>query len=536
MHSNGVSTRRMRILAAASAASLALVSSALAGTTGTDVTISASGSTALKNWLVANTQTFTEVQPVVTDPTNANNPVLAPGTLSIGGNTYPNLGAYPLTANGGSSYWASNSQAIGATGKTYQLAPQTFPGANASATNGASDAVRFEYHESGSVEGILELTNDQLYTNSDAGLVQPSGLPTSIAYVQANVDRNPDSGNAVWVNYNQIGASGTTAGAAWDRTAGASVNGYTLGNMYASGIGQGNGWTSGSASNPTPNFSLAGVNASNGQNAVQFALSDAVPQQVFANDYGNTSNTFTPVGGFATTSTGVTKAAYNSNPLDQGYGTGNTKLSTGSLGTAGSRTVYQSASVLDMPANAINPRTGAAFGVGAWNNATDGGLGNLNSQLGAITATLFVANPGTGLTQVNRTDADFLQIASRFQNGAGFNMTTRDVNSGTRDVAALNTGVDPSYASGKNDDGNGNYTNGVNNNVFDQRSIGPALRFSNKTAGGAQLRPTVQDNRMAVGTLSINDANSVAYNTGTVDSPIRALSYPHSSVNFARAA
>jgi hypothetical protein len=41
---------------------------------------------------------------------------------------------------------------------------------------------------------------------------------------------------------------------------------------------------------------------------------------------------------------------------------------------------------------------------------------------------------------------------------------------------------------------------------------------------------------MAVGTLSINDANSVAYNTGTVDSPIRALSYPHSSVNFARAA
>jgi hypothetical protein len=163
--------------------------------------------------------------------------------------------------------------------------------------------------------------------------------------------------------------------------------------------------------------------------------------------------------------------------------------------------------------------------VGAWNDATDGGLGNLNSQLAAITATLFVANPGTGLTQVNRTDADFLQIASRFQNGAGFNMTTRDVNSGTRDVAALNTGVDPSYASGKNDDGNGNYTNGVNNAVFDQRSIGPALRFSNKTAGGAQLRPTVQDNRMAVGTLSINDANSVAYNTGAVDSPIRALSY-----------
>jgi len=510
----------MKILTAASAASLALVSGALAGTTASEITVSSAGSTALKNWIVANTQTVTEAQPVVTDPTNANNPVLANGQLTIGGTTYPNPVLYPTTANGGSSYWASNSQAVGATGQSYQLAPKVYiagGGSNGDPTNGATDAIRFEYHESGSVEGIYELANDQIYTNTS--------LANSIAYVTKNVDRNPDSGNAVWVNYNQIGASGTTNGAAWDRTAGASVNGYTLGNMYATGVGQGNGWTSGSASNPLPTFNQAGVNANNGQNAVQFALSDAVPQQVFANDYGNTSNTYTPVGGAPTTNTGVAMAAYNSNPLDQGYGSGNTKLSTGTLGTAGSRAVYQSAGVLNMPATAINPRTGAAFGVGAWNNATDGGLGNLNTQLGAITATLFVANPGTGLTQVNRTDADFLEISSRFQNGAGFNMTTRDVNSGTRDVAALDTGVDPSYASGKNDDGNGNLTNGVTNATFDQRTIGPAMRFSNKTAGGAQLRPTVQNNRMAVGTLSINDANSKAFNTSTVDSPIRALNY-----------
>ena len=82
-------------------------------------------------------------------------------------------------------------------------------------------------------------------------------------------------------------------------------------------------------------------------------------------------------------------------------------------------------------------------------------------------------------------------------------MTTRDVNSGTRDVAALDTGVDPTWASGKNDAGNGNLPNGVSTSVFDQTTIGPAMRFSNKTAGGAQLRPTVQNNRMAVGTLAI---------------------------------
>jgi len=349
-----------------------------------------------------------------------------------------------------------------------------------------------------------------------------------------------------------MGASGqaTATTNTWNATTGASANGYTLGNFYAPGVGQGtvgqNGvttvWTPGSASNPTPTFNLAGVNVNNVgsttvQNAVQAAMSDAIPQQVFQNTYGSYSYSYKDTSGTSHTATGANNSTFNSNPLDQGYGQGNPNLQqAATVGTAGSSISYQTPSVLDVPANAINPRTGTAFGAGTWNNASQGGLGNLNSQLTAITATLFVANPGTGLTQLDRTDADWMETTSRFANGAGFNMTTRDVNSGTRDVAALNTGVDPSYASGKNDDGNGNYTNGVNNNVFDQRSIGPALRFSNKTAGGAQLRPTVQDNRMAVGTLSINDANSVAYNTGTVDSPIRALSYPHSSVNFARAA
>ena len=62
-------------------------------------------------------------------------------------------------------------------------------------------------------------------------------------------------------------------------------------------------------------------------------------------------------------------------------------------------------------------------------------------------------NPGTGLTQVDRTDAQWLETTGRLQNGASFNMTTRDVNSGTRNVAALETGIDPTWAVGANDDG-----------------------------------------------------------------------------------
>jgi hypothetical protein len=507
---------RVNILAAASAASLALVSSAYAqSNVGVgQVVISSSGSTALKNWFVAKTTTFTDVQPGT--------------TLSINGTTYP------PASDGGVNYWGSN----GGPGISYQLAPKNNTTSVTGSPTDQSAAIQFVYHESGSVEGVLELANDQLYTNSD--YAPATGISsTSIPYITANVDRNPEGGNAVWLNYNQIGASGVTAGAAFNATTGAAPGGttVTLGNFYGSGVGQngtpgqsGTPWTPGSASNPTPTFNQAGVNQSGGQNAVQLAVSDAVPQQIFQNNYGNTSNTYTPAGGGGpVTVTGVANTSFNSNPLDLGYGAGNSALSAGSLGTPGSRTTYQSPNVLNMPATAQNPRVpqGTTFGVGAWNNATNGGLGNLNSQLTAITATAFVANPGTGLTQVDRTDANWLEMTSRLANGAGFNMTTRDVNSGTRDVSSLDTGVDPTYSTGKNDNGNGNAPNGVSNAVFDQESIGPAQRFSNKTAGGAQLRPTVQNNRMAVGTLSINDAGG--NDTQGIANPVRVLNYSDST-------
>ena len=504
--------RHFKITAAVSAASLALVSSAMGQTV-----VSVSGSTALKNWLVKSTTTFTDVQPYESGVPSD------PGYITIDGATYPSTTTYTLGPSGGSTYWAGN----GGSGTSFQLAPiNGAAGVNSSTAN----ALTFEYHESGSVEGILELANDQLYTNTN--------LANSIAYVTENVDRNPDSGNAVWVNYNPMGASGqaTATTNTWNATTGASANGYTLGNFYAPGVGQGtvgqNGvttvWTPGSASNPTPTFNLAGVNVNNVgsttvQNAVQAAMSDAIPQQVFQNTYGSYSYSYKDTSGTSHTATGANNSTFNSNPLDQGYGQGNPNLQqAATVGTAGSSISYQTPSVLDVSATATNPRTGNVYGSGTWTNASDGGIGNLNTQLTAVTATVFVANPGTGLTQVDRTDADWLETSSRLANGAGFNMTTRDVNSGTRNVAALDTGVDPTYAVGKDDNGNGNLASGA----YGQASIGSSLRFSNKTAGGAQLRPTVEDNRMAVGTLSINDASGSATNAKA--NPIRALNYSDS--------
>ena len=313
-------------------------------------------------------------------------------------------------------------------------------------------------------------------------------------YVTQNIDRNPSlgtsSGNAVWVNYNQFGGGKGN----WT-AAGSTLNGNSLGDFYSGG----QSFTLNGTAQPT--FNQAGTNLSGGQNAVQLAVSDVLPVQAFASN--------------ATGTDPHAAEPWLHSVSDPGYGSGNTFLPSGGLGTANSSQSFQSTNVLNM--TGINPRTGASFGTGQpWNTA---GLGNLNSQLVAVTATTFVANPGTGLTQVNRTDAQWLELQSRLANGATFNMTTRDVNSGTRNVAALETGIDPTWATGMDDSGNGNAADGGSRRI----SIGSGLKFSNKTAGGNELRPTVESARMAVGTLSINDANGSTFQSSP--NPLRALSY-----------
>jgi hypothetical protein len=447
-----------------------------AGTTAGEETVSFAGSTALRNWFVVKSTTFTDVNPGQ--------------TLSVNGVTYP---ASPTN-------WAP---VDGGTGSNlvYQLAPSNDTASNSSIAP-VSTALRFEYHESGSVEGILELANDQIATQ---------------AYVTNNIDRNPTSGNNVWVNYNQIAPAGSLA------TSGHTVIPFNT-NASAGAIGTGlsgsqnlgdfypNNATFSPSAGLTPVFNTSGGNVNGGQNAVQVAVSDAIPLQVFANP-NTTSTSSTP---------------WTATPQTAGYGQGNSILSAptnttvATLGSPQYRQVYQSPATLNMSAGTIDPRTGTAFGTGPWNSA---GLGNLNTQLVAVTATIFVANPGTGLTQLDRTDAQFLETTGRLANGAAFNMTTRDVNSGTRDVAALETGIDPTWAAGVNDDGNGNLASGQAGQV----TIGSALRFSNKTAGGNQLRPTVQSNRFAIGTLSINDASGNTQGVSTTANEIRALSYSDST-------
>ena len=271
-----------------------------------------------------------------------------------------------------------------------QLSPLVYTGSALPGSGGAG--VRVEWHEAGSVEGIQELANDQIgYAGGIAG--------TPI--VDPFTPRNPTSGNPVWINRNKLTAVG-------------GANGFNIGsssyNTYDAAV-----------------YNSVGKNLQGGQNRVQMAIADVIPAQ-----------------GFSVAGAGT----FTATPGNAGYGKGNSLLSSSStsgLGQASSRAQLVDQTLLNMPTSNIDPSTGASYGTGAWNT---GGVNNLVSKTVAVTATLFVANPGTGLTNLNKTDAQWLQTTGRLKNGVDFNMSERDPNSGTRNTAALNTGVDPSWAVG----------------------------------------------------------------------------------------
>jgi hypothetical protein len=473
------------------------------------VTISLSGSTAMRNFTIS------------------------PGF------TYLTPGSTIMLGNGPGGAPVSYSAPLGG-GTQVQLAGGDFGTADSpqplslGTTSGASiqnhSAVRLEWHEQGSVEGILEMVNDQVGYAGGAGGNPLLGTPL----IDPSL-RNPtvNGGNAfsnpVWVNRNKFDATGlqnfvgNTVGAGNATTR---FHGFVLNNSDYNTYNFAN-----PTFNPTPGangytYNMAtGSNLQGGTNRVQMAISDVNHVQGFS------------VGG--NSAAGFISAT----PQTTGYGKGNTtaglnvmpnSLPTNALVTPGSAFQLRDSGALNMPTTNIDPQTGTNYAAGAWNTA---GVGNLVSQRVAVTATTFAANPGTGLTKLNSTDAQWLQTTGRLQNGADFNVASRDVNSGTRNVAALNTGIDPSFAVGKNDAGNG-YVNLIGSGIDSQSQLQiggstnsagvpvsgglTAPLFSNKSAGG-QLRSVVQNSRMGIGTLGMSDAIGTAKN-GTA-TPIRVLAY-----------
>jgi hypothetical protein len=433
MQSQNTSRNAVTIAAVATAA--LLTTHALAADTGNAVTVSISGSTAMRNFTIS--PDFSALTPgtSITVGVGANEKTYTAAPV-IQGSQFPSVQLAFENANTADPHTPS-------------------PVANANFL-----AYRIEWHEQGSVEGVAELANDQV------GYFSPLVTGSSRNPVPSTV------GNRIYVQRNAI------TGVPF------SNNGFTLnGGNY-------------NTYDPAE-YNADGRNLLGAQNRVQMAISDVRATQGFS------------IAG---------PAAFDRKAGQAGYGKGNPALATAGsnilgLGSANVRRQLIDQSALNMETTKVDPKTGANYAAGAWNTA---GVNNTDNKTVAISATTFAANPGTGLTDLNKADAQWLQATGRLANGADFNVATRDINSGTLNVAANNVGLDPSFAVGENDDGNGLGS-------VTQTAVGSNIRFSGKTSGGGQLRPTVQAARMGIGHLGLSDVLPSSVNSAV--SPLRALRF-----------
>lgn len=403
------------------------------------ITISFSGQTALRNF-----------------SSSAGISTLQPGgsiTLNFGP-----TGSIPIT------YYASTNA-----GGYVQLASKDFTLSDAGlgATSVATapviqrhSALRLEWHEQGSVQGQLDLINDQVgYVTTDGG---------ATGYISNLASRGPSASNPTWINSTSF-------------TTGATINGHSL-----------------SATNFANTYNAAvydlptGRNIAGGQDRIQFSVGE------YKNEGLARGGTPSP---FAT-------------PGTSGYGLGNPALTPTSntigLGIASGRQQLFAESNANQSTDKLDPQTGANYAAGPWNTA---GIHNIDSKQISVTAVTFSANPGTGIYHINKGDAQWLQTAGRLQNGADFNVVARANDAGQRIVPAVNTGVDPSWAVGENDDGNTSGTSATNV----QKTLGSGIRFSGKTAG-AESRNAIAQSRLAIGALSIAEARGAASSA-----PVRVL-------------
>jgi hypothetical protein len=440
------------------------------------VTISFSGQTALRAF---------DTSPGITLLNPGTSIILHTGTngapvtytaplIGLGGDGQPD--GTGVTVQLGSSAFSQSDFQIDSSGNQSNLTP----GVTSTDPIQVQSAIRLEWHEQGSIDGEYDLINDQVgFTNS---------TPISVA-----AQRGASVANPTWINTTSFSTSATST-----------TNGFTFNGS--------------SAANPantydSSTYTLAtGVNNAQGQNRIQFSVGEYRTEGLSV-PLDSTGN--------ATTPSLTAKAGTN------GYGLGNPALRSAStltgLGVGGVRQQFQPQSIVNESTNKVDPQTGQDYTTGPWNTA---GSSNIDSTPFAVTAVGFSANPGTGLTHLNLADTQWLQTTGRLQNGAVFNYVSRTVDTGQRVVAALNTGIDPTWAVGSNDDGNSTATTANPNAATQQHDIGPSLRFSGKTSG-TEAQKTISSNRLAVGALSITETRGATNST-----PVRLLSVDFNSGDY----
>jgi hypothetical protein len=185
-----------------------------------------------------------------------------------------------------------------------------------------------------------------------------------------------------------------------------------------------------------------------------------------------------PTTWFITQGTSI-DAAWNKKPLVSGYGMNAQKDWSGNQ----SNQLKNLSSSVGSPSYSLNVNTSSP------DNKTV-----FDSPI-AWVPIAFVANRGTGLSNVDMSTLQYIFATGRSKNGENFAGCTRDSGSGTRNAAMNSIGVDPSFGRGENLGAKNNAIVALSDQVA---RLGPLHQFANLDASGTMVK-AVQYGRLAVG-------------------------------------
>jgi hypothetical protein len=193
----------------------------------------------------------------------------------------------------------------------------------------------------------------------------------------------------------------------------------------------------------------------------------------------------------------ATSANWNAKPVTDGYGLNPAKDATG----VQSNTLKNLSSSVGSPSYTLNVNTTSPDSQTVFDTPL------------AWVAIAYIANRGTGLSNVDMSDLQYLFVTGRTKSGANLAAVTRDSGSGTRNAAMNSIGVDPSWGCGDN-------VGVKNNDVVALGSLigklGPQHQVSN-CDGTSTVAVGVQARRLGIGYVGLTGTADVGANAGKYD-------------------
>lgn len=181
-----------------------------------------------------------------------------------------------------------------------------------------------------------------------------------------------------------------------------------------------------------------------------------------------------------------TNGRWDRKPTENGYGFGLRPSTTGFLSQLESltRTPVGGGAPVSLNTDTTNPNSKTVY-----------------DTLIAWSPVAPIANPGTGIVNINYTQLQHLMVSGRMPSGENLVGQCRDVGSGTRNAWANSLGIDPAWCNGDN------VGTRINDALFAQ--VGPACQPTH--CGGSGISESaVQNWRLAIGFTGLTGASRAA--------------------------